>query len=572
MTPQQSTKPANFLTLFFKLKWRIASNHLADLRRHKWVHFFVAMGVLMAMVAGGTIMFDIVFSFLMRQEVFGPPLMDRLIKMVLLAFFSMLIFSNLIIMLTTTYISREVEFLMAHPIGHRRLFFAKLGESVVYSSWAFVILAFPFFVALGRSRDLAWTFYAGSALMVIPYLIIPATVGASLALLMTAWFPPRKMIRFSLGLAGLGVLLAIILQRVYRVQQAFDGANQGELVRMMRFMGVGDVLMLPSGWLGRGLKALERPDWGEAGFWMLALWATAAMGLVVCDALAGPLYYKGWAGTRTSGTAQRSRRGDLYRFFGGALRWLPPSTRAMVTKDLTIFWRDPAQWSQLMILFGLLFIYLANIRSASGMGPFKEFSEFWQSLLSLFNIGATAFVLSILTTRFIYPMLSLEGRQQWVIGLAPLERTRLVWIKFWCSALAAVALTTPLALFSSWMLRTDLIVTALTLGTIISLSLGLSSLAVGLGALMPNFNEDNPSRIANGVGGTLNAVLSLVYIGLTLALETPWIQQYVSHGAVMAGWARAIYLASIPAWLALQAAMIFLPLALGLKHWKRIEF
>ena len=36
--------------------------------------------------------------------------MIRLIKMVLLAFFSMLIFSNLIIMLTTTYISREVEF------------------------------------------------------------------------------------------------------------------------------------------------------------------------------------------------------------------------------------------------------------------------------------------------------------------------------------------------------------------------------------------------------------------------------------------------------------------------------
>ena len=31
--------------------------------------------------------------------------MDRLIRMVLLAFFSMLIFSNLIIMLTTTYIS-----------------------------------------------------------------------------------------------------------------------------------------------------------------------------------------------------------------------------------------------------------------------------------------------------------------------------------------------------------------------------------------------------------------------------------------------------------------------------------
>ena len=60
----------------------------------------------------------------------------------------MLIFSNLIIMMTTTYISREVEFLMSQPVGHRRLFFGKLGESLLYSSWAFVILSFPFFVAL----------------------------------------------------------------------------------------------------------------------------------------------------------------------------------------------------------------------------------------------------------------------------------------------------------------------------------------------------------------------------------------------------------------------------------------
>jgi ABC-2 type transport system permease protein len=565
------TSPA-FLTLFARLKWRIANNYLADLRQHKWVHFFVALLVLIMLVGGGTAMFDIVFRYLMRLDTFGRPLMDRLIKMVLLAFFSMLIFSNLIIMLTTTYISREVEFLMSQPIGHRRLFFAKLGESVIYSSWAFVILSFPFFVALGRSRELSWEFYAGTAAMLVPYLVIPATIGAALALVMTAFFPPRKMVQFSVGLAGLGILLAVLLQRLYRVQHAFDSGQQHELLRIMRFMGVGDVMFLPSGWLGRGLLALEHAQWGEAGFWMLALWSTAAMGLVVCDALAGPFYYKGWAGTRTSGTAQRTRKGDLFGFFDRALRWLPASTRAMVGKDLTIFWRDPAQWSQLMILFGLLFIYLANIRSASGMGQFPIFSQFWQSLLSLFNIGATAFVLSILTTRFVFPMLSLEGRQHWVIGLAPLSRTRLVWIKFACSTAAALTLTLPLALFSNFMLRTDMVITALTVATVMTMSLGLSSLAVGLGALMPNFNEDNPSRIANGVGGTMNAVLSLIYISLTLALETPWVHRYLTHGATQSHWARMILIGSIAGWVVIQMGVMILPLALGLRHWRRIEF
>ena len=112
-----------FLRLFFRLKWRTANNHLEHMRRFMWIHLALGLFVLVLLIGGGAILFHLVFSFLMDQQPFGPPLMDRLIKMVLLAFFSMLIFSNLIIMLTTTYISREVEFLMSQPVGHRRLFF-----------------------------------------------------------------------------------------------------------------------------------------------------------------------------------------------------------------------------------------------------------------------------------------------------------------------------------------------------------------------------------------------------------------------------------------------------------------
>ena len=564
---------APFLRLFFKLKWRVANNHLADLRRHKWIHFAVGMMVLMLMISGGTIMFDLVFRFLMSQDPFGPPLMDRLIKMVLLAFFSMLIFSNLIIMLTTTYISREVEFLMGQPVPYRRLFFAKLGESMIYSSWAFVILSIPFFVALGRSRHLDWTYYAGTLLLVLPYLVIPAAAGAGLALVLTATCPPRKMIRYSLALAAIGVVSAVIMQRLYGISRVLSDPSRGELTEMMRFMGVGDVLFLPSSWMGRGLRALERHEWGDAGFWILALWSTAAMGLMVCDWLAGPLYYRGWAIARATGAAHRNRKSGLYHLIDRLLGWMPGPTRAMVTKDLAVFWRDPAQWGQLMILFGLLLIYFANLRSASNVGGFQIFIPFWQSLISLFNIGATAFVLSILTTRFIYPMLSLEGKQQWIIGLAPLGRTRLVWIKFTLSWVGSILLTIPLALLSCAMLKTDRMITALALLTVLTLSLGLSSLAVGLGALMPNFAEDNPSRIANGVGGTLNAVVSLAYIGLTLALEAPWVHAYVTLGATNSGGrGQALLVASVLAWIMLQAAMTVGPMALGLRHWRRIEF
>jgi ABC-2 type transport system permease protein len=54
--------------------------------------------------------------------------------------------------------------------------------------------------------------------------------------------------------------------------------------------------------------------------------------------------------------------------------------------------------------------------------------------------------------------------------------------------------------------------------TIAIMSAALSGLAVGLGALFPNFKEDNPSKIVSGFGGTLCLVISFMYISLTVAL------------------------------------------------------
>ena len=50
------------------------------------------------------------------------------------------------------------------------------------------------------------------------------------------------------------------------------------------------------------------------------------------------------------------------------------------------------------------------------------------------------------------------------------------------------------------------------------MSATLSGLAVGLGALFPNFKEDNPSKIVSGFGGTLCLVASFLYITLFVVL------------------------------------------------------
>lgn len=559
-----------FVRRFFGLKWRLANNHIEQLRQHKWVHFMLAILVLVLLVGGGTLFFDMIFSFLMDQQPFGPPLMDRLIKMVLLAFFLMLIFSNLIIMLTTTFISREVEFLMSQPIAYPRLFSAKLGESIVYSSWAFIILSLPFFSALGHARHMPWAFYPGIAAWVLPYLIIPATIGALAALLLSAFCPPRRLVRFSLGLLVLCFLGALAFHRIAPLQ-LLHSTERSDLGRVMAFMAIGDMTWLPSSWLGRGLLALQHRDWSGAAFWGLALWSTAAMGLVTCDWFAQILYYRGWCNARHSGVARR-RRWGLYRLLDRLLAWLSPANRALVTKDLTVFWRDPAQWTNLAIFFAMIVLLIVNLRSAANINRLEVFIPFWKSIVSLLIIGIMSFMLSIMTTRFVYPLLSLEGKQQWIIGLAPIGRTRLVWVKLLVAILCSMVFVLPLALLACWLLDTDRFVTALTLVTVLIMAVGLNTLAVGLGALLPNFVEDNPARIANGVGGTLNAMISLAYIGLTLLLEGVWVQAYMSAQWLTGSSGHWVMAVSGPLWILLHVLMIGVPLSMGLAHWRRMEF
>jgi ABC-2 type transport system permease protein len=566
----------NVAWLFLRVKFRLAFNYLRNFKRHLLVHVVVGVGTLALLLLGGFEMFEFLFRFLQApaQQPFGVPMMNRLIGMVFLAFFSMLTFSNLIIMLTTTYISREVEFYMAQPVGHRRLFFLKLAESTLYSSWAFLVLSMPFILALGRTAQPAppLAFYPMALLSYIPFVVLPAALGSIAVLLVTAFVPAKQTFRLAVILAAVALMLIMAFGRQSVGGGWGEGAQREGIARVMRFMGLGDIAWMPSTWLTRAVRAALAGEWREQGFWTALLASCSLMALQVCYWLARPLYFRGYCASRSSTTTGRLRTGGYYLFFDRLTRFLPSSTRALVVKDLTVFWRDPAQWGQLAILFGMLLIYVLNLGGASELSRLQRQLPFWQTLVALFNIGATSFVLSILSTRFIYPMLSLEGKQHWVIGLAPIGRTRLVWVKYLLAWFSSMGITVPLILLSCAVLRTDAFTTAVSLATIIIMSMGLNSLAVGLGALMPNFAEDNPSRIANGLGGTLNVILSLIYIGGSISLLGPLMWNYVHQARADALVSSNLVYGGMLIWTALQLCYIVLPMALGLRHWKQLEF
>src|SRR6202040_1842555 len=141
-------------------------------------------------------------------------------------------------------------------------------------------------------------------------------------------------------------------------------------------------------------------------------------------------------------------------------------TRLLIIKDFRTFRRDPAQWAQVLIFAGLLVFYSVNTRRFYQ----QDIGRVYQNGVSLLNLTATAFLLCAYTGRFIYPMLSLEGRKFWILGLLPMRRERLLWGKFAFSATGALVIAEMLVTFSDILLGMTWPLVALHSATVLVLS------------------------------------------------------------------------------------------------------
>src|SRR5262249_17219413 len=120
---------------------------------------------------------------------------------------------------------------------------------------------------------------------------------------------------------------------------------------------------------------------------------------------------------------------------------------------------------------------------------------------------------------FVFPQFSLEGKRLWIVGMAPVGLRQVLLQKFWLSAAGSMFITLSLMWLTCWMLKLSMSLTILFTITVVLMSLALSGLAVGLGAMYPNFKDDNPSKVVSGFGGTFCLLLSLGYISIVIVCE-----------------------------------------------------
>jgi ABC-2 type transport system permease protein len=339
-------------------------------------------------------------------------------------------------------------------------------------------------------------------------------------------------------------------------------------------------MWLPSAWVARGLQAAGRGDLANTGYYLALVWSNGLFLYLIATATAVRLYRRGFNRLTTGGDLRRKHGGAwLDHLIARLLLFIHPGTRLLIVKDFRTFRRDPQQWGQVLLFTGLLVLYFTNIRR---MFVRDTIEWVYKNGISALNLCAIALLLCTYTGRFVYPLLSLEGRKFWVLGLLPLKREQLLWGKFGFSAAGGMLLAGSLMVLSDLMLEMPIDAMLLHLLTVAVLTAGLSGLSVGLGACMPNFRESDPSKIAVGFGGTLNLVCGLGFLLVILALMAgPWHLFMTSHeiGAGMyeqeppRSWLMLpVVLFTAAVGMLIGAMVVLVPLRAGTRALEKMEF
>lgn len=487
--------------------------------------------------------FTRVLRHLAGVPLIGELLILKLLAMTFLLTFLMVIFSSLITSFTTLFDARDLNLLLVSPLSVRKVFFYKALENAFYASWMVWVALVPFLFAYGRVKALPFTFYLASGALAAPFLWTAAAVGLLIGVLLMWRFPSARTreIVFITGILVWALLWLWV--RMLRPERILKPDELQHVLQYIAALQAPTAVYLPSWWMTEAVYLLSVNATHE--FWLFAwlLFLGAAGLALLVSTVAGRVYLAGWGHSQEHG----SRIGVRPRCQG-----LPPSLSGPVPvslggwpvsvwgvlwrKDLKTFFREPNQWTQVLLLFSITVIYVYSISHL----PLD--AEVLRSLISFLNIGLVGFILASVALRLVYPAVSLEGSSFWILRAAPFPLRRVLFEKWVLASVILGVVGTVLVWSSTRWLGVDLLMRWLSVITVALFAVSLGAMGVGLGSASPRFQVRNVAQIETSPGGLFFMICALFYVGLTLSIQAWPVRTYFATRALpKAHWPWSLY-------------------------------
>ena len=532
-----------------------------------------ARAVLLVLLGAGfwTAVFGMAYRilrYISGVEEIGPLLAGKMLTVALLAFAAILLLSNLVTALSTFFLAKDLDMLVAAPVDWVWLYLSKIGETLVHSSWMVVLMVVPILTAYGAVFDGGPLFPLVAIGVLLPYFLLPTVIGSVATLVLVNVFPARRA-RDLLSLVALAAAGGLVLfLRVLRPEQLARPEGYRNLLEFMGTLQAPSHPLLPSEWASGALMnwLLHVAD----PLPILLLWSTAGAFIVIGASLHRRLYMSGFSKSQ-EGNNTGGARAAWQRRTGWLLGWLPVTRREFVLKDVRVFFRDATQWSQLILLAVLLIVYVFNIR-ALPLYTGEKVPYFIVTLVVFLNQGLGGFVLSAIAARFIFPSVSLEGRQLWLLRSSPLDLRAMLWSKYWVGTIPLLVLALTIGIVTNRILQAPPFMMFMSIITTVCYTLAVGALALGMGVLYPQFETENAAQIPTSFGGLVFMMAAVSLLAVIIVVEAvPVSEQLRAWQAGEPASPPTSLLAAVAGVFSICAVATVIPLRLGLRRLAALE-
>lgn len=413
-----------------------------------------------------------------------------------------LVFVGLAAALYTMYLSEDLEVLSSMPIKERTIFAYKFWETLISNSSLFGVLALPIILSYGVAAGASPLFYPMVLLVSVLVLMIPTGLCVVLTMPLMRVLPAGKA-KEVVGALGVLAGASLFVAQQWLLRPDRDAAPG--TTSPLRAIAEAPPLNVPPGsWASDALAGAASLEWGRMLGGLAPLLALAVGVYALCLSLTGWAYATGRARAAESGGRVRSSSGWIERL----LSPLPRDVRAVAVKDLISLPRDLRRLAFMLFPVAMTvpaFLFGPDLPATIGSagGP----------LLLVPHLGVSALA-AMISFQGGSQTVSIEGRSYWFFAASPLSPRRLLWGKvvaaFFVGAVVALLGTLCVTVFMG------LYPPGLLLGLAVGLagSAVASLYSVGISALMPRFDWENPMQAAPPAAGIL---MLLCLAGLALS-------------------------------------------------------
>ncbi|OGU61571.1 MAG: hypothetical protein A2V66_07600 [Ignavibacteria bacterium RBG_13_36_8] len=478
----------------------------------------VGGGIIYVAFAYGAFIFSWeLVNYLLIELRIGMFLLHEFISIILFIFFVTVNIGNIIVSYSTLYKSQEAIYLITKPVHPTKIFIIKFLDNFFYSSstFIFIVLSALAGYAVYFGLDIIKTIFI-ILFNFIPFMLSAASLGV-IFLLIIIKIASRYGLKRVLYSLGAGYVLIVFM--FFRVTSPVKLANEvmkyypnidryfGELIPET-------IKYIPNNWLSELMYWMVQGNFTSAlpYFFFQILLCTVL--LTIALYLGHKWYFSTWLLSLKIQTKIRTERKIRNKFFiFEKVSSLKAKTEAILKRDFHLFTREPSQIIHFAVLMFLILIFISSISGLTllGRGNFLIKTTIFL-VVFLFN----ALLISTLSLRFVFPLLSLEGFAFWKVRTAPISNKDIIKLKLLPPFLFIMFISLMLSLFSNRRFPIELV----TMGCLLSMfvTIAMVFLNFGMGGLFAVYKEKNPIRVASSQGASISFLLNLVYMVFLIAV------------------------------------------------------